>query len=129
FTHLYNRGILLMGGLMLSRFEARVRFVTDADLPLWAGNSLRSGFGLRMKEMVCVKRDDGFGLDEGCGGCSHRERCVYDLFYNFRPPDGDRVLKKQAEIPRPFVLDPPAWGKYGIGEGAVLGFTLIGQKV
>jgi hypothetical protein len=42
------------GGLTLFRFEARGRFTTEAELPLWAGNFLRRGFCLRLREMVCA---------------------------------------------------------------------------
>ncbi len=120
-----------MKGLDLHRFEARVRFTTEAELPLWSGNSLRSGFGLRLREMVCANPAAKGGdapLDD-CAGCCNRERCVYDHIYNSRPPEGASVLKKQSEIPRPFVLDPPAFGRYGPGQGAALGFTLFGKNV
>lgn len=100
------------GNLTFYRFEARVRFTSDAQLPLWAGNALRSGFGVRMEEIVCVN-----GGDVECGVCTHRDRCVYDRFYNARPPENAQVLRKQKDVSRPFVLEPPAFGKYGPGEG------------
>jgi Uncharacterized conserved protein (DUF2276). len=113
--------------LVLSRFEARIRFTSDAKMPRWAGNALRSGFGARLRDLVCV--DGGASFDDNCAGCPHRENCVYDRFYNARPPENAQVLRKQAAISRPFVLDPLVSGEYRIGEGAVLGFTLFGGGV
>ena len=113
---------MTVGDLVLSRFEARIRFTSDATMPRWAGNALRSGFGARLRDLVCV--DGGASFDDNCAGCPHRENCVYDRFYNARPPENAQVLRKQAAISRPFVLDPPASGEYRTGEGAILGFTL-----
>jgi len=99
---------MAVGDLVLSRFEARIRFTSDAKMPLWAGNALRSGFGARLRDLVCV--DGGASFDDNYAGCPHRENCVYDRFYNARPPENAQVLRKQAAISRPFVLDPPASG-------------------
>lgn len=119
-----------MGGdITFARFEARIRFTSDASLPIWAGNALRSGFGARLREMVCINPGRTVtGISEGeCATCLHRESCAYDRFYNARPPEDARVLRKQAKISRPFVIEPPASGRYRAGEGAVLGFTLFGE--
>jgi len=117
----------MTGDLNFARFEARIRFTSDASLPLWAGNALRSGFGARLKEMVCINQSAAIasGSEGACASCLNRESCAYYRFYNAQQPEDARVLRKQADISRLFVIDPPAFGKYGIGEGAVLGFTLF----
>lgn len=119
----------MSGDLQVHRFESRIRFVTDANLPFWSGNALRSGFGARLRELVCVNREFSVGTSEGCSSCPHKELCVYDRFYNARPPEDAEVLRKQSDISRPFSFDPPAFGRYSVGEGAVLSFTLFGNVV
>ncbi len=111
--------------LELARYEASIRFSTAADLPPWSGNVLRSGFGARLKEMVCLSYG-GHGND--CSGCLQRASCAYDFFYNSRPFDGAKVLRNQ-EIPRPFAFEPPKPGRYSPGDGLVLGFTLVGKAM
>ncbi|MFB3765335.1 MAG: CRISPR system precrRNA processing endoribonuclease RAMP protein Cas6 [Methanotrichaceae archaeon] len=109
--------------LELARYEASIRFSTAADLPLWSGNVLRSGFGARLKEMVCLSYG---GRGNDCSGCPQIASCAYDFFYNSHPIEGAKVLRNQ-EIPRPFAFEPPKPGRYRPGDVLVLGFTLIGK--
>lgn len=115
------------GDLEFSKFEARIRFTSPAHLPFWSGNALRSGFGARLKGLVCLAR--GMGLQDDCPSCPHRETCVYDYFYNARPPPGAKVLRRQSDPPRPFAFEPPQSGRYEPGAEAVFGFTLFGRAI
>ncbi|NPV62809.1 MAG: CRISPR system precrRNA processing endoribonuclease RAMP protein Cas6 [Methanotrichaceae archaeon] len=128
-----------MGDLTLSQFEARIRFDSDADLSYWSGNTLRSGFGAHLRALVCTIRGTESGpcsesdspekSSESCSDCSLRSVCVYDYFFNSSPSPGAKVLRKQSDIPRPFVFDPPAPGRHSAGSEAVFNFTLIGKGV
>ncbi len=119
------------GDLEFSKFEARVRFTSPAHLPFWSGNALRSGFGARLKGLVCLAGGMGLqkGLQDECPSCPHREMCVYDYFYNARPPSGAKVLRRQSDPPRPFAFEPPQSGRYEPGAEAVFGFTLFGRAI
>jgi len=44
-----------MGYLGLFRFEMRAGFTTEEEMPFWIRNALQSGFGARLREMVCVR--------------------------------------------------------------------------
>jgi len=116
-----------MGDLHLSQFEARIIFDSDADLSRWSGNTLRSGFGAHLRALVCTQR--GLNGAEGteCVTCPLRSVCVYDFFYNSSPPEGVKVLRKQGDIPRPFVFDPPSSGRHATGCEAIFRFTLFGR--
>lgn len=105
--------------LELARYEARIVFKTEASLPLWSGNILRSGFGARLREMVCARLQ----VQDDCIGCPLMESCAYDFFYNSRLPEGAEYLRKQKDIPRPFTFEPPVPGRYEPGSEAFLGFT------
>jgi len=117
-----------MGDIVLSHFDVRVRFESDADLARWPGDVLRSGFGARLRALVCAARP-GPGAPRDCTDCQLAGICVYDFFYNSRPPDGARVLRKQRDIPRPFVFDPPLPGRYSAGSTSMFGFTLLGRGI
>ncbi len=119
-----------MGDLSLSQFEARIKFDSDADLSRWSGNTLRSGFGAHLRSLVCTQRPGACGLEAGvCEVCPLQKVCVYDYFYNSSPAEGAKVLRKQSDIPRPFVFDPPFPGRHCAGTDASFCFTLFGKGV
>ncbi|MCK9406454.1 MAG: CRISPR system precrRNA processing endoribonuclease RAMP protein Cas6 [Methanothrix sp.] len=119
-----------MGDLSLSQFEAKIMFDSDADLSQWSGNTLRSGFGAHLRSLVCIQRAaDGAKETAACENCPLQKACVYDYFYNSHPPEGVKVLRKQNDIPRPFVFDPPISGRHSAGSANDFRFTLIGQGV
>lgn len=119
------------GDLEFGRFEARIRFTSPARLPFWSGNALRSGFGARLKGLVCIAGNKGSQLQNECfcSSCPHRDMCVYDYFYNARPPSGAKVLRRQSDPPRPFAFEPPRSGRYEPGGEASIGFTLFGRGI
>jgi hypothetical protein len=119
-----------MGDLSLSWFEARIKFNSDADLSRWSGNTLRGGFGAHLRSLVCAQRAGPGGQEaRGCEDCPLRTVCVYDFFYNSSPPEGVLVLRKQSDIPRPFVFDPPISGRHSAGSANDFRFTLFGRGV
>jgi hypothetical protein len=119
-----------MGDLPLSQFEARIKFDSDADLSQWSGNTLRSGFGAHLRSLVCVGRAETGGQEaNGCEDCPLRGPCVYDYFYNSSPSNGAKVLRKQSDIPRPFVFDPPTPRWHSAGSTAAFKFTLFGRGI
>ncbi len=119
-----------MGDISLSQFEAKILFDSDADLSRWSGNTLRSGFGAHLRSLVCIQRNaDGAKETAACENCPLQKACVYDYFYNSHPPEGVKVLRKQNDIPRPFVFDPPISGSHSAGSANDFRFTLIGRGV
>ncbi|MDM7934112.1 MAG: CRISPR system precrRNA processing endoribonuclease RAMP protein Cas6 [Methanothrix sp.] len=58
-----------------------------------------------------------------------RGTCIYDYFYNSAPPEGAGVLRKQSDIPRPFVFDPPRGGLHPAGSRATFRLTLLGRGI
>jgi len=113
------------GDLRLCRFEARIKFTTPAKLPLWSGNALRSGFGARLRDLVCLSRPH----QEDCAACRHQSICVYESIYNGRPRPGAQSLRRMSDPPRPFVLLPPGPGHYGPRAETAFGFSLFGHAV
>jgi hypothetical protein len=114
---------MIAGDLKLSRLEAKIRFITPAKLPFWSGNSLRSGFGARLRDVTCISRDH---LEE-CASCQHRSLCIFESIYNARLLPGKENLRRTIDPPRPFALMPPIPGNYYAGAEAAFGFTLFGH--
>jgi len=111
------------GDLKLCRLEAKIRFITPAKLPFWSGNSLRSGFGARLRDTTCINR----GHLDDCASCHHQRLCIYDSIYNARILPGRQNLRRTTDPPRPFALMPPIPGNYSAGAEAAFGVTLFGQ--
>jgi len=66
-----------------------------------------------------------------CGACDLRFACVYaQVFESFPPPDSE-VLRKNADVPRPYVLEPPETARtlFRPGEELTLGLVLVGRAV
>jgi len=99
------------GDLRLCRLKAKIRFITPAKLPLWSGNSLRSGLGARLRDVACINR----GQQDDCDSCPHQSLCIYDSIYNARVLPGKQNLRRTADPPRPFALMPPIPGDYSAG--------------
>jgi hypothetical protein len=119
-----------MGDLSLSQFEARIKFDSDAYLSRWSGNTLRSGFGAHLRSLVCTQRPGAGRLEPAvCEVCPLQNVCVYNYFYNSSPAEEAKVLRKQSDIPRPFVFDPPSSGKHSAGSDASFRFALFGRGV
>jgi len=107
-----------------SRFEVDIRFIADAYLPLWKGNTLRSAFGLALREITCNRRED-------CGECLLRKKCHYSYLFDTSPPEDAPVLRKQGDIARPFILEAPNLRKreFKRGERTKFYFTLFGRGI
>jgi len=89
-------------------------------------NTLRGGFGAAFKHLVCVYRPP-----QPCDPCLLRHTCPYGaLFETARPPDSPG-LRRDTDIPRPFVLEPPLDSKtrYEPGEVLEVGLVLVGRAI
>ncbi|MGE0826743.1 MAG: CRISPR system precrRNA processing endoribonuclease RAMP protein Cas6 [Candidatus Binatia bacterium] len=89
------------------------------------GNTIRGGFGTVFRRLVCVD------LRLDCAVCELRYTCPYTQVFNpFIPPEAER-LRKNQNIPRPFVIKPPLETKtqYRPGEILRFDFVVIGEAM
>lgn len=93
------------------------------SFPPYKGSALRGGFGHAFKSMVCAYQ----------GNCDKRCRlgnaCPYGYIFETAPPDDTEVLSTFGQIPRPFVIEPPADHQTDYAPGETLAFqvTLVGK--
>ncbi|TDA68820.1 MAG: hypothetical protein D9V47_06805 [Clostridia bacterium] len=94
-------------------------------LPPYKGSTLRGGFAGTFRRLACAARQDD------CRGCSLKDACPYHVVFETSPPPVSQALRNLADIPRPFVLEPPPEDKTDYTPGECLAFNLIltGQAI
>jgi hypothetical protein len=103
----------------------RLTFLPQEKLLLPAhnkGNTLRGAFGSIFKNIVCID----YKLD--CYQCSLAPKCVYQLVFQSQVPPNARRLRKNQDIPRPFIIKPALETKklYLPDEPLVFQIVLVG---
>ena len=112
--------------LPLLRARMTLRLLEDTDLPEHKGAMLRGGFGYAFQRASCP---------EGCWGrsdaCAAVTLCPYRWVFETPRPPGVEPLHDLQDIPRPFVIEPPADGRtrYAAGDALEFGLVLIGRGI
>jgi CRISPR-associated endoribonuclease Cas6 len=119
---------MLLTGLDLPLLRARVtmRLLADTALPAYKGAMLRGGFGYAFQRAACP---------QPCWGASDRcavgALCPYRWIFETPHPPGIRHLHDLQDVPRPFVIEPPAIGQthYSAGQPLEFALVLIGRGI
>jgi hypothetical protein len=103
---------------------ARYRITISAgrrglSLPPYKGSVFLGNFGSVFRRAVCSRR-----LDD-CGNCRLKEDCPYAYVFETSPPADAEALRNYENIPRPFVIEPPAETKTEFEPGEKLDFHLL----
>jgi hypothetical protein len=81
------------------------RFVLQATTPLrlgaFVGATLRGGFGVLFKRIVCVWPPGA------CDRCLLANACSYRYVFETAPPPHSTRLRGLDQIPRPYIIEPP----------------------
>lgn len=114
--------------LPLERFRlSRLRLIVEApegwELPEFAGNTLRGGFGYALRAACCVARG------RQCPECLLRGRCLYARTFEAQRPAGADLYRNMTAVPRPFVLEPPLARSLPPGGRAEFGLVLVGEAM
>ncbi len=106
---------------MLPHARLRLHAVVDTPLrlPDYAGSTLRGAFGGALRRIACMTRVPT------CTGCPLLRTCPYAAVFESAPPAEGHCLQKFSEIPRPYVIEPPAWGAREWQPGETLEFTIV----
>lgn len=105
--------------IFLSRYRLTLEALEDMDLPHYLGSTLRGGFGAIFRKLACP------GSRLGGKECPLPQQCPYHLIFEPFPPPDAPVLRNLEEIPRPFVLAPPAISERVYPAGATFSFDII----
>lgn len=106
--------------LPLIKFNFILKAKEELVLPPYKGSTLRGGFGISFRRMCCVNKKLN-----SCSNCSLKEKCVYAYIFETSPSKDTVRLRNLTEIPRPFVIEPPAETKIIYQKGEILEFALI----
>ena len=104
-------------GPRLSRYRIGLKALEPLDLPAYLGSTLRGAFGHAFRRVTCLAPQGG--------PCPAPESCPYHLVFETAPPPDAVALRNLDDVPRPFVIAPPAGANNVHPAGAELGFDLI----
>jgi DNA-binding transcriptional regulator of glucitol operon len=113
-------------GLRVAKYVLVLAPREALSLPPYMANTLRGGFGAAFKRLVCIYRPP-----QPCEVCDLRHICPYGALFEAAVPPGSEVLRRNTDIPRPFVLEPPLDGRtqYGPNDALKVGLVLVGRAI
>lgn len=116
---------LLPAAFALAQYRLTLEALDPLHLPPYKGSTLRGGFGTTFKRLVCFQP----GACQKC--CQLGNTCPYGYIFETSPPAGSQALRNLDEIPRPFIIEPPADRRttYRPGEQLTFGLTLVGRAI
>ncbi len=112
--------------LPLLRLRFTLRLLEDTTLPSSKGALLRGGFGYAFQQRCCPQT-----CWERSEQCTFTDLCAFRWVFATPRPQGIDHLRDLRDIPRPFVIDPPADLRtfYHAGEAIEFGVVLIGRGI
>lgn len=98
----------------------RLEFTTEKPihLPEYGGSALRGAFGHGLRQAACVTREPD------CRSCALYRSCSYPAIFE-TPPPPDYSRRVLANVPHPFVVEPPPWGERAHDRGSALNFSVV----
>ncbi len=98
----------------------RLEFTTEQAiaLPEYAGSALRGAFGHALRRAACVTREPD------CSACALYRSCAYPAIFE-PPPPLHYARRVMANVPPPFVVEPPPWGERAHQSGSALAFGIV----
>jgi hypothetical protein len=106
--------------LPLARYRLEFEVKTPLHLPAYAGSTLRGAWGGALRAASCMTRQPS------CDGCPLLATCPYAAIFETRPPrDGTPSLQDFSQVPKPYVIEPPAMGECGYQPGERLAFHIV----
>jgi len=125
------------GDIQICLLEVKIRFLTQAYIPLWAGNSLSAGLGNKLRDRVCAvyvnsQEEPSMTMTEhrNCKkNCELSQCCNYGRLFTSLPKADQEGPAISFESPLPLILIPPATGSYDPEDCASVGFATIGPAL
>ncbi|MDQ7795008.1 MAG: CRISPR system precrRNA processing endoribonuclease RAMP protein Cas6 [bacterium] len=113
----------------VARYEVAFAPVETLSLPAFMGSTLRGGLGNAFRRIACA--DPIRVRSRNCEGCLLQSNCPYAYVFETTPPPGTERLRTHADIPRPFVLEPPEQPQtlYPPGKPLHFGLVLVGRAI
>jgi hypothetical protein len=108
----------------VNRYRFTIKAKEKLTLPAYKGTTIRGGFGITFRRMVCYQPEV-----ETCDDCLLRYNCPYTHLFDTYPPPDAAVLRHQSDVPLPLIIEPPLDEKrdYLPGETLTFHVTLVGE--
>jgi len=103
----------------LARYEFNIRVTRAFEQQDYAGSMLRGLFGHALKNICCVTRQSQ------CRQCERYRQCLYTTIFETPPPEEGHRLQNFSQIPSPYVIEPPKWGKRTYKKNDIFSFNMI----
>lgn len=116
----------MLDKIYLARYKFTLLPEDEMSLPQYLGSTLRGGFGSAFKKIVCCSRDNV------CSECLLKSKCIYSYIFETSPPEDSRKLRNLESVPRPYIIDPPAFDSsavYSPERPLRFYLTLIGRAI
>lgn len=101
---------------------ARYEFVFEVTEPIrspeYAGSMIRGAFGRALRRTACMTRH------HDCKACALYRTCPYTAIFE-TPPPLEPSLQKFSQIPNPYVIEPPSWGRHDYKAGETIVFNVV----
>jgi hypothetical protein len=114
------------------RARVTLRLLEDTALPPYKGPMLRGGFGYAFQRSSCPQTC--WGASDRCTvGADHDPPllCPYRWVFETPHPPGVGYLHDLQDVPRPFLIEPPAGDRtrYAAGDALEFGLALFGRGI
>ena len=112
--------------MRLSKYRFTIKPEHELILPPFNGSTLRGGFGIALKQSVCVEKR------KECVQCVHRYKCIYSYIFETPVPREEKEGKRSKDeyVPHPFVIEPPLNKRLFYGEDELdFHIILVGRAV
>ena len=86
--------------------------------PEYAGSMIRGAFGRALRKTACMTKE------ANCKACPLYRTCPYTAIFE-TPPPLEGAIQKFSQIPNPYVIEPPEWGRHSYEVGERFRFELI----
>ena len=109
--------------LPLTRLTLHLEQQQDLRLPDHAGSMLRGSFGMALKKLACITRQ------QDCTTCPLYRSCAYPAIFETPAPVSDNPMARQTV--NPYVIQPPAMGSRLLEAGRQwqFGFNMVGKAI
>lgn len=104
--------------ISIVRYNFSFEVTEDISLPDFAGSALRGAFGRALKKTACMTKENE------CSSCLLYKTCPYAYIF-MPPPPKEHKLQRFSQIPPPYIIEPPDWGKRLYEKGEILSFDLV----
>lgn len=102
----------------IARYRFEFRVTKEMRWPDYAGSAIRGAFGRALRKTACMTHQ------EACPTCPLFRTCPYAAIFE-TPAPATHVLQKFSQVPHPYVIEAPAWGRHVSSVGDIFSFHVV----